>query len=854
VTKVEKSNPIVNEHSVKFSNNRSITVSRCKNRKDSRMVPAECDINDFVKDFTQAKRLLQSQKEYLTLSKEQQDDLKDYSPFIIGTCKNNSRKNGNVTSRDAICLDMDFAPTGTTYSGIPLIWEEYDMLFGNAGFLYETCKSTKINPRYRFVLFMDRSITSEEYKKISSYVANSIGLEYFDKTTFSPERIMYSPVRPSDSDYIFQFCDGPLMNADKILETTSVTRTLQDNKTEREIQYGIKKQADPLNKKGIVGAFCRTHTITGVANKFLPGIYESCDTENRLTYKPGSTTGGLVIYDDKLCYSNHDTDPAGKRTCNAFDLVRLHKFGKLDNESKRYEGDQDRPSFKAMVDFIMEEDCETIITLTDETNKSAAEDFGSIDLEPELNNEWKGKLRYNGQGKLNNTSENLVLILENDPAICKLISYDRFEHREILSRKPYWRNITHATRYVTDTDVDNIRHFINTKYRLRFTEYETAFSVLRPKYSFHPVEHYLSKLEWDGTHRVETLLIDYLGAKDSEYVRAVTRKAMAAAVARIFEPGVKFDYMLVLIGRQGVGKSQLLFRLGSPWFSDSLFTIKGKEGFEQLQGVWLVEWGELAGLRKADMDSVKNFITKREDRYRVSYGKRTENFPRQCIFFGTTNNKDFLHDDENRRFWPVDVAEQAPGKNLFTDLSQDEVKQVWAEAVQLYKDLEPLILSAKLEKIAFEAQEQHREADDWTGSIKDYLEIKVPENWLEIDVYSRRSFINGDPFYGEGKLLRNRISVAEIWCELLGGQLRDMTTMAAKRLHTIMRKMNGWQEYKSKTDIKFYGTQRAYIRTAGNGSIVDGPAVLPAVNSNILNGYTANTAAVTAEKTLTGSI
>jgi putative DNA primase/helicase len=186
------------------------------------------------------------------------------------------------------------------------------------------------------------------------------------------------------------------------------------------------------------------------------------------------------------------------------------------------------------------------------------------------------------------------------------------------------------------------------------------------------------------------------------------------------------------------------------WYSESFSTVHGKEAQESVQGVWLGELGELAGLRKADVESIKHFISTRYDRYRVSYGKRTENFPRQCIFFGTTNNRDFLKDPTgNRRFWPIDTVGGIPTKSVFKDLIKNEVDQIWAEAVTLYKQKEPLFLPREIEDIASSVQKEFTEKDDRTGAIERYLNTLVPENWEELNIYDRRSFLQGDITIGE---------------------------------------------------------------------------------------------------------
>jgi hypothetical protein len=327
------------------------------------------------------------------------------------------------------------------------------------------------------------------------------------------------------------------------------------------------------------------------------------------------------------------------------------------------------------------------------------------------------------------------------------------------------------------------------------------------------VRDYLDALEWDGEERVESLLIDYLGAEDNAYVRAVTRKSMMAAIARIYRPGVKFDNVLVLVGQEGVGKSEILYRLGGDWFNDSLTTVHGKEAYEQLQGAWLIEMAELAGLKKAEVETVKHFISKRVDRYRVAYGRRTEDFPRQCIFFGTTNKIDFLKGQNgDRRFWPVVVRAVAPTKNLFKDLNKEEIAKIWAEAKYYYETGEKLVLDAEMELLAKEVQTEHIEFDDRVGLIREYLKKPITEDWKDLDVFERRSYLNGDDdLVAEGTVQRTRVCVAEIWQEVFGGSIKDMTRYNVIDIHNMMQNMKDWEKYNGKLRFGFYGVQRGYV-------------------------------------------
>ena len=232
---------------------------------------------------------------------------------------------------------------------------------------------------------------------------------------------------------------------------------------------------------------------------------------------------------------------------------------------------------------------------------------------------------------------------------------------------------------------------------------------------YHPVKEYLGSLKWDGTRRLDTLLIDYLGAEDTPYVRAVTRKTLVAAVARIYQPGIKFDSILVLNGPQGIGKSTLFARLGGQWYSDSLSItdMKDKTAAEKLQGYWILELGELVGIKKMDVETVKSFISRTDDKYRQAYGVNVESHPRSCIIVGSTNSDGgFLRDiTGNRRFWPVQVT----GCGKYHPWELTDVDQIWAEAIERYNSGEELFLTGSLEDEAVSQQREVMEVDEREG-------------------------------------------------------------------------------------------------------------------------------------------
>ena len=364
-----------------------------------------------------------------------------------------------------------------------------------------------------------------------------------------------------------------------------------------------------------------------------------------------------------------------------------------------------------------------------------------------------------------------------------------------------------------DVDYSGVRNYIECVYGIVSSQkVDDTLALEFEKKKFHPIREYICAQKWDGIPRVNTLLIDYFGAEDNAYTRAAIRKTLVAAIARVFEPGIKFDTALILVGEQGTYKSTFVKKLGMEWFSDTFTTVQGKESFEQIQGAWLIEMAELSGLKKAEVESIKHYISKREDMFRPAYGRTVETYKRQCVFFGTTNNKDFLRDPTgNRRFMPIDVRPEYATKSVNDDLTQDEVNQIWAEAYQLYLAKEPLYLVGDEDIIAKIEQHKHSEADERKGIIEEYLNTKFPDDWDKMDLYDRRRWLE-DPLSKNGTVQKDFVCIAEVWCECLGKDKTEMSRYNTREVNEILRSLPEWEAIASTKNFPLYGKQKYYKR------------------------------------------
>lgn len=744
-------------------------------------------------------------KQFMHATKDEQSKIKDVGGFVGGFLTNGRRDKSNVLYRQLIALDIDFSHEN--------LWWDFTMLFDCAAVIHSTHKSCAEKPRHRLIIPLDREVSQEEYQAIARKVAGDINIDLFDQSTFDVNRLMFWPSISSDAEYYFEYQDGPFLEADYILglyndwHDTSEWPTASDSCDI--IMQAIKKQEDPEDKKGIIGLFCRTYTIQEAIAAFLSNVYEPAG-EGRYTYVNGSTAAGLIVYDDKFAYSHHGTDPAGGRLCNAFDLVRIHKFGHLDTGKEKNE--QSKKSFKAMEEFAAK-DSRTKKHIAEEKLAEAKFEFAEeVKPSEEQDNSWTSELTVNTKGEYENSANNLNIIFQFDSFLKDAFKLNAFDNKRYVTKTLPWRKIEDMEP-LRDVDYSGVRNYIECIYGIVSSQkVDDALALQIEKDKFHPIVEYIKSLQWDGTPRVDTLLIDYFGAEDNVYTRAAIRKMLCAAVARVFHPGTKFDTALILVGPQATYKSTFVKKLGKSWFSDTFTTVQGKESFEQIQGAWLVEIAELSGLKKAEVETIKHYISKCEDSFRPAYGRTIEIYKRQCVFFGTTNSKDFLRDPTgNRRFLPIDVRPEYVTKNVAEELTDEEVDQVWAEAYEMYKHGESLYMTGEEDTIAKIEQHKHSEQDERKGIIEEYLNTKYPDNWSSMDLYDRRRWLE-DPLSQAGTMQKDFVCVAEIWCECLGKEKNDMSRYNTRDINDIMRSLSDWEASTSTKNFSIYGKQKYYRR------------------------------------------
>lgn len=406
-----------------------------------------------------------------------------------------------------------------------------------------------------------------------------------------------------------------------------------------------------------------------------------------------------------------------------------------------------------------------------------------------------------GESVYDNSLNNLNYIMQHDPML-EGICYNQLTNHVEVHLQPSWTRDQTLLLW-NDRDTIGLRSYLARVYNIEFKkgDVEDAVKELANSRLFNPIQQYLESLpDWDGVPRVETLFVDYFGADDNPYTRDVARKWVLAAIKRVYQPGCKYDYVPVLSGPQGIGKSTFFKKLGVLWFSDSLtFSDMSdvKKAAEKIQGTWINELSELNGIRKQDIGTVKNFISSSKDIFRAAYAATAQEYPRRCVMIGTTNDDNFLFDDTgNRRFQPIKVTgDFKPGCDP-TKISDKTVQQIWAEALDLYlenSDVE-LCLEPENNTLAVEAQMDALEASDLEGVIEYYLDMYLPLDWDDMTITQRQTYIQTyvpeDPEHPSDRKQRTEVSIPEVFCECLGQPIDRLTKAQSRTIGRCLTKLH----------------------------------------------------------------
>ncbi|QPR68588.1 hypothetical protein I6G82_02855 [Lysinibacillus macroides] len=844
-----------------FKYDGTLHVATAQSRKATTWKNTEMLWSDFAKKVSQTTRTPETVAEYKALTKATQDEIKDVGGFVFGSLKGGKRKADSVAWRQALTLDADFIKGD--------FWDGVSLVFDNSCLVYSTHKHSSSTPRLRLIIPLARPVSPEEYVAVSKKVAEQFGIDFFDDTTYQPHRLMYWPSTSADGEYFFEYQDAEWLNPDDILSLYNDWRDPHEWPESSRQQESRKKMADkqgnPLEKPGMVGAFCRTYTIEEAIETFLSDKYETAGA-GRYTYVHGSTTGGLILYEDGLfAYSHHGTDPVSGQLVNSFDLVRLHLFHELDEDSKEGTPVNRKPSQVAFIEWLnscKEERCQKVRLELKKSNlnTSAFDDFEDLPNDDDALSSMDkllNDLSCNKKGQVEPTTSNIERIIKT--LYSHAFRFDEFSNRAIRVANVPWRQNQQlqSNQFVQWTDEDSNFLLLEIEklfdISLPFSKGLLVIDKLIQEQTFHPIKDIILSKPWDGIQRAESLFIHYMGAEDCQYVRLATKHFLTGLLKRLWEPGCKFDEALILVGKQGAGKSLIASKLAikDKWHTDSLTSFDTKKAAEILESKWIIELGELAALRKSEIEEVKRFITSQVDSYRGAYSRKAKDVPRSCGFIGTTNESEFLSDGTgNRRFIPI-VCDESKRIKHPGDLTIDDVQQVWAEVYENWLKsnlLKPHFMSKELKELAEEQQRQHTMTDSRLTDVLFYLNKPRPIDfdsnafWTKEKRIAWINHINGSAEgnyndlsseeryewyknnhdyvpYSEFEdfkelVIPTRISSQEIMFEALGLDSKSRISPYEAREITKLIRQTGWiqESSQAKKRTKAYGQVKIFSR------------------------------------------
>jgi len=743
--------------------------------------------------------------EYKKMTDAQQRHLKGINGWFMraAVAKGENRNRNSILDCQILTFDFDYATpeflaeilAGNVLPGVKLD-------------VHSTRSSTPEKPRLRMIVYLAGKLDREMYPAVARIVAQLAdpNMEYVDKVSFRTAQMMYLPTVSKDMEkhYVFYSQEGDLLDHEEVIESWEMMNgpasdigNLPKTPDEDELREAADKAEDPLDKKGPVGDFCRSYTITelihgkngekGILADYYEVVEEAQGAIQRMTYSHGTTSNGAVVYDDKFVYSHHGSDPCCDMLVNAYDLVRIHKFGNDDKSAEKDTPISKLPSSKKMAEWLRSDsnyriaqaesryDLDSMLTdddveyepdeiEDDEDDELDAEDLLGMPLSeatggtfrPSVSRRRADKppkkwiateLELTDDGVIKTTMHNIAKIIMYDPRFWRKIAYNEFNYQIVVTDDIKSKQKLIPTLEIKDKENGDRWQEINDIIIRALIEAPTqggagygikvgkemvhdAVKLAARANSFHPIREYLEHVRGLNDKRpgcIDTMLSDYFGAEDSVYTRAVSRLMMIASVARVMEPGCKYDYAVIFEGPQGIGKSTAIMRLyGKQYFSEIDGNLNDRKYVaEQMTGSWAQELPELSAMHRGEANDTKAFMTRTKDDVRLSYDRNVSELPRQSVIYGTTNDTKYLRDTTGgRRFLPI----------LLHDVESIDViglmearDALWCDAYEGYIEMRrktpadrdlPLFLTGEAAEVAKELQERARKTEPW-------------ENWLE---------------------------------------------------------------------------------------------------------------------------
>ena len=550
----------------------------------------------------------------------------------------------------------------------------------------------------------------------------------------------------------------------------------------------MSKYKRPSEKRDIVGIFCRTYSCSEAIEKFLSEFF-TLDKESGLYVSDINSSCTLEVDDEQQIVWPKDSNTP----YNAFDTVRLFKFGEADLSAKEDTPPNRMPSYKSMLQ-LCKEDAGVRLTIIREKNRPKNTD----------SDDWQAALTLNDKNEIEKTGQNIKLIILNDCELSK-VRFDRFTKQDITESPDFCNE---RDNRIDDESIGKIALYIESTYGLQLSQPRILemLKTTSKERGFNPVQEFITAEDWDGKERIETVVIRYLGAEDTPLTRAQTRKWMVGAVARAFSPGCKFDHIMTFTGPQGVGKSTFLSTIAGEWFSDSFsFAHDDKAKIEDITGAWIVEISELNGMTRAhDAEAAKAFLSRVRDDVRPAYARKSESIPRSNVFAATTNETEFLQScNGNRRWWIIPIKGIGQPREWIEQLKK-EVPQLWAEAYHYYRNGETLYLPPELESEANQRQAEYTTAagDELLEDIEAFLNRLVPPDYDSWPIAQRaqwqewaidnRKYIDED-YRCVGTKPLTIVSPKMIKRELPNNAIRTSFRYSSQYINSLLEHIPGWE-------------------------------------------------------------
>jgi predicted P-loop ATPase len=736
---------------------------------------------------------------------------KDSGSYVLGLLdKTEAKHSGNdkpcigvhrrkqaVVSRSMLALDVDSPADDFLLSlamlGVRLVW-------------HTTHSSRPDKPRYRVLIPLDRDVDPGEYQLAVMAVMDRVGEESFDQGSTQPERYMFRPAAEHPDWFSWGEIQGPVAEADGLVSAAPDLSTLP-------VPAVPKAKQSPFDMPGVLGAFNRAYTDLDDLSKEYDLPYVSVGSD-RWALAGTDSAAGMGAVTDGLWFSHHANDPAGGRAATAFDLVRTHRYGHLDDEAKPGTPINRMPSHLEMLKCAQSDVRVVMEVVGQDFGPAASQELAANDddddPQPAPPVDWRSGLQISSSGQIRDTIGNWDLISHHD-SVLQSLRYNVFTlGMESDSDLPWRATDVHAGGPLfSENDRLALADYIERTYTIRPMRgrIDSLVAAQGAARRHDPVKSYLENLpEWDGRSRLEECLP---GVRPTEYTRLVARKSMVAAVARVMDPGVKWDHSLVLYGDEGLGKSYWIDKMAQG-FTATLGRVDQKDTLIVMHRSWIVVADEGHSMKKADADQLKEFLTRRHDVFRMPYDRQANEYPRRNVIWSTTNDEIFLRRQQgNRRFLIVHCQDKVD----FSLLTDEYIDQVWAEAVAAYRGGELLFLEGEQAALAASERERFTEEDHTSGIAQEFLDMLVPADWDDLGPYGRQDWYRDhQQGMAQGVVQQERTCALQIWTEALGNDKGRAGKADLRQIHETLKELPGWRKLPGRHRVPGYGPQQTYER------------------------------------------